>query len=166
MKYPRPPPKPDEVRVGQRNLATKRDFYGDAAEKDFRGQLGGDAREAFRMRSRERRDPGYTARQARVLDGDLERQLGLRERANAGLLKKSIDYWGDGPTSQPPTPKPPKPPGGGKPPPTTPKQPPTTPPQSAEGGGALADVPWRKRRVAPQGMVRAQPGELSKLLGI
>lgn len=171
MQYPKPPPKPDEVRAGQRKLAAKRDAAEERAAADSASQLGGDQRESFRIRQRDRLDPGYADRQARTLDDETERRLGLKERSHAGLLERSIDYWGAYPDVVP-MPKP------GDAPVTTPRggttgpvaqasKPQAAAPLSGDGGGSLADVPWRKRRVAPQGMTRAaQAGELSRLLGV
>lgn len=170
MKYPEPPPKPDEVRAGQRKLAAKRDAAEQRAAADFASQLGGDQREAARIRQRERNNPGYGDRMARTLDGETEQRLGRKERSHAGLLERSIDYWGAHPDVVA-MPKPgdessaPKE-GNNAPKEDSPKKTTTAPP-SSDGGGSLADVPWRKRRVAPQGMIRAaQAGELSKLLGV
>lgn len=168
MQYPKPPPKPDEVRAGQRKLDAKRDFFEDRAAADYYGMQQSTA-ESFAMRSRERRDPGYIDRRARILDNDTEKRLQFRERAHAGLLKKSIEYWGDGEKAAPtPTAPSPTAPTGGVSGGTQAAPKPQAAPQAVgDAAGALADVPWRKRRVAPQGMTRAaQAGELSRLLGI
>lgn len=112
--------------------------------------------------------PGYTEARARQLDEEKEKNLQAREGSLERQLANSIAYYGeDKPAAlKVPTDEPLAPTGGVTPKATQAPKPAAAAAPSDTGGGALADVPWRKRRVAPQKMTRAGEGGLSRLLGI
>jgi hypothetical protein len=159
------PPKPAEVRRQGRNIREAQTAERDAAAELFYQQLGGDMKEANRLRMRENAQPGYTESRARQLTDDRETRYRTRTAANERRLQRSIDYWGL-PDKKPDAPAP-----APAPEPTPTPQPevrgrimPGTP--SNDGGFSGGDAQSRRRRVAPQRLSRALGGgELSRLLG-
>ena len=162
----KPPPKPAEVRRRGANLRDRQSAERDTAQALFNEQLGGDGKEANRLRMRENIRPGYTETQARRLSEDRETTYRTRTLANERLLKRSIDYWGI-PDKTPDKPA------------ATPDPAPAAAPQpevqgrimsgatsNDSGGGFSGDAGTRRRRIAPQRLQRALGGgELTRLLG-
>ncbi len=139
------------------------------AAEEYLTQAQGDSREQARLRQREKMRPGYTETVSKRLDAEVEKTERRSEKALDWQMRKSTAYWGDGQAAPAPvaTPTAPAPTGGTTTTPTAAPKPQAAAAQSSDSGGAMADVPWRKRRVAPQGMTRAAPaGELSRLLGV
>lgn len=161
----KPPPKPAEVRKRGRELQDRRKAEEDIAADLFQQQIGGDGKEANRLRVRERMQPGYTEQKSRQLADDRETMYRQRTLQNERLLKRSIDYWGI-PDKKPEAPAP------------TPDPTPAAAPQpdvqgrilpgtnNDSGGGFSGDAGTRRRRIAPQRLQRAMGGgELTRLLG-
>ena len=162
--FAKAPPKPAEVRRQGRNIRARQDAERDAAASDFYSQLGGDGKEANRLRMRERVNPGYTETRARQLPEDRETYYRQRTLANQRRLTRSQDFY------RQPEPQP------SEPAPTvvadTPAQEPVTgrvkSGNSADSGSSFSggDAQAKRRRVAPQKLTRAlSGGDLSRLLG-
>ena len=162
--FAKAPPKPAEVRRQGRNIRARQDAERDAAASDFYSQLGGDGKEANRLRMRERVNPGYTETRARQLPEDRETYYRQRTLANQRRLTRSQDFY------RQPEPQP------SEPAPTvvadTPAQEPVTgrvkSGNSADSGSSFSggDAQAKRRRVAPQKLTRALAGgDLSRLLG-
>ena len=103
--FAKAPPKPAEVRRQGRNIRARQDAERDAAASDFYSQLGGDGKEANRLRMRERVNPGYTETRARQLPEDRETYYRQRTLANQRRLTRSQDFYRQ-PEPQPSEPAP------------------------------------------------------------
>lgn len=151
--------------IGRRIAAERDQLY-----KAYKLSLSGDSREGGRFRDLERRNPEMARNEAAAAlggrDSQLERMTAEQKQIER-QLKLSQDYYRNQRPAVEPDPEPTNSAASGAS--MTAQAAPTQAAAAAtkdSSSAALADVPWRKRRVAPQGMVRAQSGELSRLLGI
>lgn len=146
-----------------RNIRDAQKAEQDAAARDFYSALGGDGKEANRLRMMERAQPGYTETRARQLTDDRETLYRQRLAANERRLTRSKDFYRETPDSRPVEPVTPTP---------LPEVQPDVkgriqPGKPDEGGGfSGGDSQAKRRRVAPQRLTRAlSGGDLSRLLG-